>query len=84
MLNGESEKLIREGKSTQNPVHPLDDCFVLSPQVPETALGFKEDLLLQWITERGFVLTYRSYGAWCGRSQAPDYQDVLVYERPVA
>ena len=46
MLNGESEKLIRKGKSTQNLVHPLDDCFVVLPDVPEASLGFKENLLL--------------------------------------
>ena len=84
MLNGESEKLIRKGKSTQKLVHPLDDCFVVLPEVPEASLGFKENLLLKWISERGFVLTHKSYGSWCGRPQAADYQDILVYEKPAA
>jgi len=84
MLNGESEKLIRKGKSTQNLVHPLDDCFVVLPDVPEASLGFKENLLLGWIAERGFTLTYKSYGSWCGRPRARDYQDILVYTKPAA
>ena len=84
MLNRESEELIRKGKSTQNLVHPLDDCFVVLPDLPEASLGFKENLLLGWIAERGFALTCKFYGTWCGRPHTRDYQDILVYMKPAA
>ena len=84
MLNGESEELIRKGESTQNLVHPCDDCFSSNPEVPEAAIGFKENLLLGWIAERGFALTCKFYGTWCGRPRALDYQDILVYKKPAA
>jgi len=84
LLDGESEGLIREGKSTQNLVHPFDDCFSADPKIPEAAIGFKEKLLLGWIAERGLILTHKCYGTWCGRSRALDHQDILVYKKPAA
>jgi SAM-dependent methyltransferase len=84
LLNGESEELIRKGKSTQNLVHPCDDCFSSNPEVPEAAIGFKEKLLLGWIAKRGLTLTHKCYGTWCGRPRVPDYQDILVYKKPAA
>ena len=84
LLNGESEGLIRKGESTQNLVHPCDDCFSSNPEVPETAIGFKENLLLGWIDERGLILTHEYYGTWCGRPRGLDYQDILVYKKPAA
>ena len=84
LLDAVSEKLIREGKSTLNLVYPKDDCFAVHPDVPESALGFKEKLLLSWLVERGFTLTHKLYGSWSGRPRVPDYQDILVYLKPAA
>ena len=71
-----------KGKSTQNLVHPCDDCFSSNPEVPEAAIGFKEKLLLGWIAERGLTLTHKYYGTWCGRPRVLDYQDILVFKKP--
>jgi SAM-dependent methyltransferase len=84
LLDGESEGLIREGKSTQNLVYPFDDCFSANPEIPEAAIGFKEKLLLEWIAERELILTHKCYGTWCGRPRGLDYQDILVYKKPAA
>jgi SAM-dependent methyltransferase len=82
LLDHESERLIREGKSTQNLAHPSDDCFIANPDIPEAAVGFKEELLLGWIAKRGLMVTHKLHGTWCGRASLRDYQDVLVYKKP--
>jgi SAM-dependent methyltransferase len=84
LLEKESERLIRKGKSTQKLVHPFDDCFASNTKAPENAIGFKENLLLGWIAERGLNLTHKFYGSWCGRPRVLDYQDILVCAKPAA
>jgi len=84
LLDAESERLIRKGKSTQNLVHPFDDCYASNTKAPENAIGFKENLLLGWIAEWGLTLTHKYYGTWCGRPHVLDYQDILVYKKPAA
>ena len=77
----ESEALIRKGKSDQAFVHARDECFIVHPEAPEAAIGFKEPLLLGWIAERGFTLLGKHYGDWCRRPKSTSYQDMLVYKR---
>jgi hypothetical protein len=84
LLNEESEALIRGEKSTQPSVHPLNECFTFSPEVPEAVIAFKEQLLLGWIAERGFTLRSKYYGKWCNRLKSTSYQDILVYGKSAA
>jgi SAM-dependent methyltransferase len=81
LLNGESSRLIAQGKSTISMVHPRDDCFIGVPEMPEEAVGYEERRLLSWVTERGFSIRGKSYGSWCGRSMFDSYQDFVIYEK---
>ena len=80
LLNSESEELIAEGRSSQNLIYELEDCFSGDKNLPETAIGFKEPLLLQWIDEAGFTVLQKSYGAWCGRVSFSG-PDILILEK---
>ena len=84
LVNEETKRLIRKGKSTLNLVYPMDDCFASNREVPEGAIGFKEAPLLSWLIERGFTLSHKRDGSWSGRPRVPDYQDILVYMKPTA
>jgi SAM-dependent methyltransferase len=84
LLNSESRRLIAQGKSTIAPVHPLDECFVVVPTVPEDAVGFEEHRLLDWIAERNFLLQSKHYGSWCGRPKFKSYQDFLICQNAAA
>src|SRR5262249_24204952 len=46
LLDPEAESLIREGRSILNLVHPVEECFTNSPEVPEAATGYREPLFL--------------------------------------
>ncbi|MGB3513306.1 MAG: class I SAM-dependent methyltransferase [Microcoleaceae cyanobacterium] len=80
LLNSESKYLISQGQSSQNIVYELDDCFTKDPDVPEEAIGFEENLLLEWIDRQGFSLIQKSYGWWCGR-RTFGCEDLLVLEK---
>jgi SAM-dependent methyltransferase len=84
LLNAESRRLIRQGRSTIALVHPLNECFVAVPKVPEDAIGFEEQRLLDWIAERNFLLQGKYYGSWCGRPKFNSYQDILIYQKVAA
>ncbi len=81
LLNSESESYIRKGKSSQNIIHKLEECFTSTLEVPEEAIGFKEPLLLEWISKRGFSVVGKYYGGWCGRPYLTSYQDILVLQK---
>jgi ubiquinone/menaquinone biosynthesis C-methylase UbiE len=81
LLNENSKHLIAEGKSSQHMIYELQECFTTNPEVPESAVGYKESLLLQWMIERGFSIQAKYYGAWCGRSEFTSYQDILVLQK---
>jgi SAM-dependent methyltransferase len=80
LLNEESKRLVRDGKSARNLVHPLGDSFVADPDSPEECIGFEEALVQQWIAERRFRLAATYRGSWCGRSllASTSFQDMLV------
>ncbi len=84
MINDESERLVKSGKSTLPIAHPLKDYFTGFPDMPEHAIGFRESLLRRWIAERHFAIEATYYGYWCGRAQSESvsYQDMLVLRKP--
>jgi len=81
LLNQESESLIKKGKSSQTFTHAFDDCFSNTPKVPEGSIAFKENLLRQWIIERGFTIEKVYYGNWCGRTDFVSYQDIVILHK---
>ncbi len=81
LLDPESEMLIAEGKSSQNLIYELEDCWTKDKEVPERAIGFKEPVMLRWHSERGLSVVGKYYGSWCGRSQFTDGQDFLVVQK---
>ncbi|NEQ74825.1 MAG: methyltransferase domain-containing protein [Okeania sp. SIO2C9] len=77
LINSESEQLIAKGKSSQQLIYETEDGFTKDINLPEKGIGFRENLLLQWINERGFSVLEKSYGSWCGRTSSFK-EDLLV------
>ena len=79
LMNEESQALIREKKSTQGFVHEFGDCFITTPETPETAIAFPDPYIRDLFAR--FGLTLREpihYGSWCGRTKFLSYQDVTI------
>ncbi|MFB2920721.1 MULTISPECIES: class I SAM-dependent methyltransferase [Aerosakkonema] len=81
IYNEESAKLIAQGKSSAELVYQIDDYFATSVDMPEYFTGFQEDLLMEWIRDRGFTVQGKYYGSWCGRSEHTSYQDILILHK---
>ncbi|NEP72999.1 MAG: methyltransferase domain-containing protein [Okeania sp. SIO2G4] len=80
LINSESEQLIAKGKSSQQLIYEIEDGFTKDIDLPERGIGFRENLLLKWINERGFNVLERSYGSWCGRTSSVK-EDLLILEK---
>ncbi|NEP40312.1 MAG: methyltransferase domain-containing protein, partial [Okeania sp. SIO2H7] len=80
LINSESQKLIVDGKSSQNLVYEIEDGFCLDPELPEKTIGFQESLLIDWIKESGLTVIGKYDGSWCGRKSFT-YQDLLIVEK---
>jgi ubiquinone/menaquinone biosynthesis C-methylase UbiE len=83
MLNPDSEALVNEGKSFLNVVHPLGDCRIMNPEVPEDAVAYPEDKILQLYDSVGLLVEVPlRYGSWCGRAKFLSYQDICIARKP--
>jgi SAM-dependent methyltransferase len=81
LLNAESETLMRMGRSKLYAIHPVGEGFTADPETPEASMAFKEEQLLDWVSERGFTLQGKYYGYWSGREEYTSYQDILVFQK---
>jgi len=79
MLNDESTKLIREGRSSISLLHDVGGVRVADPKFPESIVGLPESMFQRWCEDA--TLTVRlpiRYGSWCGRKVHVSYQDILI------
>lgn len=49
--------------------------------MPECAIAFPEENVIELFRKNGFRLASPHYGSWCGRGDALSYQDILVFEK---
>ena len=85
LLDEEALRLIGEGKSTRPMGHQLGSCRVDNPKVPELAVGYPEAEAAALFAKHGLVIRQPVlHGKWCGRPDAPSYQDIITAARPPA
>jgi SAM-dependent methyltransferase len=83
LLNKESNQLIKESLSTQNLIYQIDDnSFTKDKNVPESALGFREEFIREEFSCNNLKIKKPIYyGSWCGRNKYKSYQDIIIAEK---
>lgn len=82
LLNEESTRLIREGKSQFPFAHELRGCWTTDKAVPESAIAYAEPDLRRMLTDAGLdVVEPIRYGSWCGRDKYTSGQDMVIARR---
>ncbi|MEZ2301781.1 MAG: glycosyltransferase [Microcoleus sp.] len=81
LLNEDSESAIVQGRSSLDISYQLEDCFTNNVAVSESAIGYKEPLILQWIEDCGLEVIGKYYGYWCGRRFYTSMQDIVIIEK---
>jgi SAM-dependent methyltransferase/glycosyltransferase involved in cell wall biosynthesis len=79
LMNEESKRLIREGRSKLPIAHDYGVYAVAEKDQPEAVIGFREDYALASIARAGLAVEPPiHYGYWCGRPSGQTLQDVIV------
>ncbi|HVW19342.1 MAG TPA: class I SAM-dependent methyltransferase [Solirubrobacteraceae bacterium] len=81
-LDDAARTLIAQGRSALR-LHELDDVTAVADlAVPERAVAFDRDWLLEAIADAGLAGAAMHPGTWCGRADGVSFQDVVVARRP--
>lgn len=80
ILDDETERLIKAGKSKFSFEHKVEDgCFTNDPDYPEGAVAYTRETLDQLIKFGGLALDQPiHYGVWSGRKNTEDGQDIVI------
>jgi SAM-dependent methyltransferase len=78
LLSDESERLIREGKSTLTFEFERGGYRVNLAENPEMAVAYQEAFIRALFEKHGFTLDPIRYGSWCGRAAFTSYQEIVV------
>ena len=82
LIDGEARRGLAGGRAPLPLRHPLEDFFVVDPARPEAAIGYPEEVFLDWVRARGFTVEALLRGCWSGRAGFTSYQDGLVLRSP--
>jgi SAM-dependent methyltransferase len=81
LLNEEAKKRIADGSSSLLFHHPLNGCWTINPEIPESAVAYDELKIGEFLENNGFALESIHYGKWSGRSEYLSYQDLLILRK---
>lgn len=80
--NAEAEALIREGRSAIPFRHPLGECLVMDPAVPEAAIAYPQNAIETMYARAGLEEVALLPGSWCGRARFTSGQDIVTAAKP--
>jgi len=82
LLDGESERLMQEGRAEISFPYERGDARVMDEHAPENAVAFPERYSLDLFERHGFrVRQPIHYGSWSGRTGTLSHQDIIVVRR---
>jgi len=82
LLNDESRKLIRDGKTTLDFRYSFKGYSTIDKGIQESAVAYDEQYIRALYKNNGMILIEPiHYGSWCGRQDFLSYQDIIVAQR---
>ncbi|MDD5109697.1 MAG: methyltransferase domain-containing protein [Patescibacteria group bacterium] len=82
IINQESLRLMREGKSVFNLHHFRGPCWVINKTSPEDVIGYEELYIRETLRRyRLSLIEPIHYGLWCGRKEYLGSHDIVMAEK---
>lgn len=78
IINKESLGHIRDGDGQFNFENSGKEYYTINKDVPEAAIAYDEPYILSLYDRYDLTINKIYYGAWCGREQWTDGQDIIV------
>lgn len=82
LIDAESERCVAEDRSRVALRHELGGFYAQDPERPEGAIGYRSEVVADWLAERGFVFESLHPGSWCGRAYFTSFQDLALFSLP--
>lgn len=73
------------GQPSKSPlafVHPLNDGWTTTPDLPETGIAFLDRDFRRWAAKHRLVVYSKCHGAWHKRGPSNFYQDMMILKKP--
>ncbi|MEA3034948.1 MAG: hypothetical protein QOH04_707 [Sphingomonadales bacterium] len=77
LLDAESRAGIAAARTRFTFSHPLDGCFVETPDIPENAVAYEDGAFRAMAEDAGLAVADVHHGAWRG-TEARNFQDILI------
>lgn len=82
LLNEESERLLREGRTVIEFPYQAEGARIMDQHAPENAVAFPERDVVDLLGRHGFeVRRPIHYGSWCERPKGMSHQDIVIAVR---
>ena len=79
LLNEESERLIRAGRSTLDFKYQIEGCLTTDNNNPEAVIAYKQEIVESLFQKYDLkIIPPVRYGSWCERDAFLSYQDLIV------
>ena len=79
LLNEESERLVKSGKSTLDFKYETEGCLTIDEDKPEEAVAYPVDTVRNYFDQYDLKIeTPIHYGSWCSRDSYVAYQDMVI------
>jgi ubiquinone/menaquinone biosynthesis C-methylase UbiE len=82
LLNDESLRLVKSGRSTLNFKREIEGCLSISRHNPESAIAYKEEIVRGMFDKHDLAIVEPiRFGSWCERENGLSYQDIIVAKK---
>jgi len=78
LIDEKSLELIKLGKSSIKFIPTNNDYLVVNTDIPEQAIGYKENFIRKMFSDSGLILDSIHYGSWSGRKHFENGQDFVI------
>jgi SAM-dependent methyltransferase len=82
LLNAGANALMANGKSSIDFKHPMADCTISDPKLPEAAVAYVEDFVRERFAKYNLKIIEPIHcGKWSGRDKFLSFQDIILAAR---
>ena len=78
LIDEKSLELIKSGKNSIKFIPTNNDYLVVNTDIPEAAIGYKENFIRKMFSDSGLILESIHYGNWSGREHFESGQDFVI------
>ena len=81
LIDEETKELQSLGKSFLQFIFPLENCYTINEQIPESNIAFDWEFFKNAFQRHSFTLEAKLNGSWSGRKDFVSFQDIIILRK---